>query len=570
MIADRISTAHVAGHHGVHRRAFARLLVVACALSVRPAAAQQRPAARGAPGHVARLADCAALADSMARAASRASHVSHAVITDAMRAAADTARAAGLGACLAGVRHTALHTDQLPQLVTLEAESFAWEAADSLAALFVRRAGPDAARKATALVTVMDAMALSRTGAPGRARIRSYAARIASFGVPAVPERVQALEHLVTYGEESSEARVRDAHEALALAATLPQHERRALVESIARSYIFLAETAANDLDPDSAKATSARGVAEIAALGYVGGDTALRFLFARVLAATAQRYALIGAPAARFTGGTWLNAGGGSVAFPSPGAVGLVEFTADWCGPCRASYPTLAQFARTYASRGLKLVLATSMGTEFGGKVLSRGEWLAAARAYYADEARVPFPVHVAAPDSPVADGAPDGEGYGVEGLPQIVLIDRGGRVRQILLDWNAQTATRLGPAIEALLSEPPPSGCARRIMNRARRAQWGSGTPQELEMARVHIVTSEEADGAVCRRGRWSGRPRVQRAGSTRVGRSRRCGQVLQRIPTHSPRGARERHRRPLLLGAARHCARSDRGLRRRRSPR
>jgi thiol-disulfide isomerase/thioredoxin len=171
--------------------------------------------------------------------------------------------------------------------------------------------------------------------------------------------------------------------------------------------------------------------------------------------------------------GGTWFN---GRVAFPQAGRVGLVEFTADWCGPCRASYPTLKALHRAYVRQGLRIVLATSIRPDFLGKPVDRAAWLTAAQHYFIDSVRAPFPVRVAEAEAPKVDGGePGGHDYVVQPIPQMVLVDRTGRVRQVILDWNPDIAQRLAPVIEALLSEGAAPCIAERIEHRPRPRRGG-----------------------------------------------------------------------------------------------
>jgi hypothetical protein len=64
-----------------------------------------------------------------------------------------------------------------------------------------------------------------------------------------------------------------------------------------------------------------------------------------------------------------------------------------------------------------------------------------------------VTFPVFVSVPDG--AGSTPSMDAYHVQGFPELVLIDRAGIIRQIVVGWDDKIAERLGPEIQSLLAE-------------------------------------------------------------------------------------------------------------------
>lgn len=91
------------------------------------------------------------------------------------------------------------------------------------------------------------------------------------------------------------------------------------------------------------------------------------------------------------------------------------------------------------------------------------RGAWLAAARQYYAHEVHAPFPIHVAEANAPaIAGGFPGGDGYIVQGIPEIVLVDRTGRVRQVVLAALVCLGRRASAQRPSLDSLPPGTSVA------------------------------------------------------------------------------------------------------------
>jgi peroxiredoxin len=85
------------------------------------------------------------------------------------------------------------------------------------------------------------------------------------------------------------------------------------------------------------------------------------------------------------------------------------LNFFASWCGPCNAEAPGVADLAKKYAARGLKVVGVNEQE--------DKGKAAAFARQY-----KWPFAVTV-------DDGAM-GKDYGVIALPVHVFIDRNGKI--------------------------------------------------------------------------------------------------------------------------------------------
>lgn len=111
------------------------------------------------------------------------------------------------------------------------------------------------------------------------------------------------------------------------------------------------------------------------------------------------------------------------------------VAFWASWCGDCRSGLPVLEKLQQQLGADGLRV-----LGVSFDKDVPAARE--------SATAARVSFPV-LMDPDGEV------GRLYDVGDLPLVVLIDRGGRVRQTYKGGRAATEQALAKEIRALLAE-------------------------------------------------------------------------------------------------------------------
>jgi thiol-disulfide isomerase/thioredoxin len=113
-------------------------------------------------------------------------------------------------------------------------------------------------------------------------------------------------------------------------------------------------------------------------------------------------------------------------------GKVVVVNFWADWCGPCREEQPGLQRLWTEYRGRGVQFI-----GVNFKDDD-------AAARAY-AEEFRVTYP-SVEDPTGQIAHR------FGVPYLPATILVDRDGRMRYLLP--GAQSEARLRGYLQELLA--------------------------------------------------------------------------------------------------------------------
>jgi hypothetical protein len=88
--------------------------------------------------------------------------------------------------------------------------------------------------------------------------------------------------------------------------------------------------------------------------------------------------------------------------------------------------------------------------------------EEVAADRDYYIEHHKLPFKIAVES-KMRTSEGKPAAEQsesnsmkYIVGGIPQIVLLDKQGVVRQILIGWDPANEARMTKLIEELLKEP------------------------------------------------------------------------------------------------------------------
>ena len=220
------------------------------------------------------------------------------------------------------------------------------------------------------------------------------------------------------------------------------------LKQEMTGGYSSLARSFADRLNPDSALKILNAGEKEI------GAAATQSFKDFR------DRYALIGTPAARISAEWWINPDSTGVVAPAPGKVTLVEFTAHWCGPCKNSYPGLRALSERLKGKPFTGFMVTQLYGYIGTqRNLTPEQEIAADREYFGKEHALPFPVGINSPVKQVAgqpylQPKPDTD-YRVGGIPQIMIIDKKGVIRQIVTGWDQGNTERFSKYIDQLISE-------------------------------------------------------------------------------------------------------------------
>lgn len=212
--------------------------------------------------------------------------------------------------------------------------------------------------------------------------------------------------------------------------------------------YASLARSYADRLQSDSALRILDAGEKEL------GDSATARFKDFR------NRYALIGTKAPTVTAEWWINPDSKGVTVPAPGRVTLIEFTAHWCGPCKNSYPGLRALSDRLKGKPFGGLMVTQLygylGTRQG---LTPEQEVDADREYFGKEHALPFPVAInpqmkQVAGQPFAQPQPDMD-YRVGGIPQIMIIDKKGIIRQIVTGWDQGNTERFAKLIDQLIAE-------------------------------------------------------------------------------------------------------------------
>jgi thiol-disulfide isomerase/thioredoxin len=236
----------------------------------------------------------------------------------------------------------------------------------------------------------------------------------------------------------------------IALARALSAAERAALGTTLAAAYTNVAEVYGGREQSDRAVAILEQALTEVRS---VPGARS-------VIEPTLARYRLVGTAAAPIEAAHWFNAPAATSMVHLKGTVTLVEFTAHWCTWCRRTYPSIVRLHERWAGKGLQVVFATELYGFFGEpRALTAEQELEADRRYFLEEHRLPFKIAIENQRKPVpgqsAAPNPNEDRYKVGGIPQIVVVDKAGKIRAILIGSDPAYEARLNDMVERLLAE-------------------------------------------------------------------------------------------------------------------
>ncbi|MGE5361944.1 MAG: TlpA family protein disulfide reductase [Bacteroidales bacterium] len=307
--------------------------------------------------------------------------------------------------------------------------------------------------KANALVAAVEMSMGSPVTDDGIKAAEGYCAQLdAMAGVTS--QKIQAHARLGSYfrAVDVDDKIFAHGNKVIELARTLPADERQKQSRSLAGSYVNVAEVYGGWEQADKAIAILEQGLKDLG----TGPDVSSQ------LQPTIERYRLVGTIAPPVEAPNWLNAPAGTTKLDVKGTVSVIQFTAHWCGPCRKSYPSTLRLHNTWAPKGLQVIFATELygflGTQ---RSLTAEQEIAADKKYFVEEHGIPFKIAIEPQRQPQARGAApsanptNSDRYKVAGIPHIVVTDKQGKIRLIVIGWDPAAEARLNKLVERLLAE-------------------------------------------------------------------------------------------------------------------
>jgi thiol-disulfide isomerase/thioredoxin len=168
----------------------------------------------------------------------------------------------------------------------------------------------------------------------------------------------------------------------------------------------------------------------------------------------------LIGKPAPEIADGFALNGKAVKLA-DLKGKVVMIDFWAVWCGPCVATFPHLRELNKEYKDKGLEIVGLTSYYEQYGFDAKAGRLIRARQKLSKQDEQSMlkEFAAHhklehrlIAIPRDEIRKVY---EAYKVTGIPEVVLIDRQGKVRLVKVGSGEANAKAITAMIKELIAE-------------------------------------------------------------------------------------------------------------------
>lgn len=243
--------------------------------------------------------------------------------------------------------------------------------------------------------------------------------------------------------------------------ATCKPEDRQRLAPTVASAHVNMAEAWAGQGMTAKALALLDDGVKAWGSISPRPNAATLKEMY---FDEEIARLKLVGTKGAPLTAPTWFN-GPASGTLDLAGKVTLLEFTAHWCGPCRESYPGVNRLRAKYAPQGFQVVLATRLWGYFESeRNLAADAELAKDKTYFAHHELSDVPVAIGPLVTvKVVDGKVvyephkdvNDEAYRVGGIPQIMLVDKKGTIRLIMVGYDDANEPKLAKMIEDLLKE-------------------------------------------------------------------------------------------------------------------
>ncbi len=171
------------------------------------------------------------------------------------------------------------------------------------------------------------------------------------------------------------------------------------------------------------------------------------------------RRLELIGKPASPLTADTWLNTPRLSMD-GLRGKVVLLDFWAVWCGPCIATFPHLRHWHDEFSGKGLVIIGVTrycQFDWDEGAKRSSHTDGLSHEQEDLALQAFLRH--HDLKHAVAVTSGSELSARYLVSGIPQVVVIDRQGKIRMIRVGSGQKNAEDLEYCLRDCLGEKSPA---------------------------------------------------------------------------------------------------------------
>lgn len=422
------------------------------ALDTDKAAAGGDSAASAAPALPATVDECVSATKALQESLTRQNHDKMNSLSDYDHMVSDRV-AAYARACAARFQPASVQGADLMALAQLDIQAGQWSAAQTAIELRLAAPGLSETQKADLqLETIRTALAVrSPEGRQAFVPVVDHALQaLDAMSASCLPQQIMAYRLGGNFYTSSPDAekRQRVANGYIALYRKLPAADRSGDL----RFGVYKAFSSLADLHSAAGNRSQAEDDLRNGILLLSDDPEAERTI--GILKYDLGRYQLVGQKAKPLLSEHWINGAPADDRLDLAGQVTLIEFTAHWCVPCRESYPALQKLEQEYAGKHLQIVLATTLFGYFGSeRHLSPQQEIADDTKYYTQELRLPFRVAVGQPLSGAEGWDANSRNYFSQGVPQFVIVDRRGIVRDVMVGIDGPYEPVLSAALDKVI---------------------------------------------------------------------------------------------------------------------
>lgn len=350
--------------------------------------------------------------------------------------------------CLATFSVNSVSANQLPALTKLYFEANKLSQAKKAVGRYVKSRQVSAADKAEILSVAIKYSIVSTQADGGPALAEEYLARLDQLGNAVVRPRINArfrfIEHYLS-NEDDAKA-LRHESQIAALSKSLAPIEQKAVLEEMIIRLDSLSLAACTNTG-----ATRARVIIE-----QIPSEIVRMAKAEKWIESILSKYQMEGQDAPQLFPVNVLNPNGSDLGKVQKGQVTVMLLAAHWCVPCHPLYPQVVETYLRFRDKGVQVMLVTQLSNPANNtKAPTPENELALIQKFYIDNKKIPFPILIEGPTDPIDQQTPNRQWSLFSFYPMMLVIDKKGKTRSILIGVSGQ-AERLRAKIDELLKEP------------------------------------------------------------------------------------------------------------------
>lgn len=346
---------------------------------------------------------------------------------------------------------------ELMQLAQLYAEAGQW---DNVRSAFHKRSEPQKLTTSERADILSEAatMLLNNSLTAGKMQAKTLAEEfereIEHLGEGTLPQQLEVCGSLaIAYGRDGDAQMKTCAERYIASYPKLAPGDRTKASDTLYFVYKSLADYYAGLGEYARAAETTRQGITTLSA----NPQSEDLKLWIKVAEFDLGRYAQVGKKAQPIKADHWINGAPPKGELNLEGKVTVLEFTATWCVSCRGSYPAMLALQNKYKDAGVEVVFATRLWGQVTD--LTPEQEYQEDKHYFMDKLQLPFKIAVEFLPPKTANNfaeyGSNSANYFEQGIPQFVVVDRRGTIRDVAIGWDRNQADKLTRYVEKSLHE-------------------------------------------------------------------------------------------------------------------